>query len=284
MGNFLQATDLQDIFEVRKDNNDRSSSSNTTNSKQPQPNSVVRRPCWYPYATEGLCLKLKVNDDQGGRLSLRGEEELLRRQKFKCLGCGEPLQSLFFGLDQNYQPCRYTGGLFCKRWCHSNDHRVIPHRMLLYWDCVPHRVCQQVSKFLDIVLDKPILNLNSINSLLYEGIPYLNNLKNLRLRATSVLETMLEFDPERALDITSSILQKYIYLVVAHDYFSMKDLISIDRQPELHRLLSFYIKKLIEINPGSFYSMDEVDLNEIDNSPNVFLDLFKNFSEILFST
>jgi hypothetical protein len=63
----------------------------------------IRRPCWYPYATEGLWLHLQTRDEQGGKLSLRGDDELLRRQKFKCFGCGEPLQSLFFGLDVNYQ-------------------------------------------------------------------------------------------------------------------------------------------------------------------------------------
>lgn len=113
VGRFLQASDLKDILSLRHSSESAFPSLTPsisiplaidTKSCNPANDAYnIRRPSWYPYATEGLRLHLQTRDEQGGKLSLRGDDELLRRQKFKCLGCGEPLQSLFFGLDVNYQ-------------------------------------------------------------------------------------------------------------------------------------------------------------------------------------
>ena len=264
IGIFLQAIDSQDIVELR----------NTDNSKQDSLNTVLegdfecsssfafvkkRRPCWYTFATEGLRLHLQVHDDQGGRLSLRDDDELLRRQRFKCLGCGEPLQSLFFGVDQNYLPCRYTGGLFCKRWCHSNDHRVIPHRLLLYWDCVPHRVCQQARKFLDDLWQKPLLHVDDTNSLLYEGIPAFTLTRNLRHRLASIFETMLDIDVQSAINISIRILgEANLHFVVFNEYYSLQDIVGIN-SGETQKLLKKYTQKLSQIDPRRFHGTVELD-------------------------
>ena len=273
IGNFLQASDLQDILEVRESSGSISSgplqavpelstsitssscspTSSSSTSSAPTLSSMSiekRRPCWYPFANEGLRLQLQVHDEQGGRLSIREDDELLRRQKFKCLGCGEPLQSLFFGLDQNYLPCRYTGGLFCKRWCHSNDHRIIPHRLLLYWDCVPHRICQQATNFLDDIWEKPVLNVKDINSLLYEGIPALTYTKNLRGRAVSLFETMIGINASKAIEVTKDTLGHDLHFLLSNEFYSLRNLLGVNNC-ETQSLLKTFTKRLIEISPSS---------------------------------
>ena len=195
----------------------------------------VRRPSWYPFASTGLKLRLTVNDEQGGKLSLKTDEELLRGQRSKCLGCGEPLQSGFFGLERNFHPCRYHGGLFCKRWCHRDDHRVVPHRLLNYWDTCSHRVCSQAAQFLDEVWARPVLHLAAINPLLYEGLPALRGARYLRTHAMQLLSLALEADtisdePDRARAAVSGLLKlgvTRIYLCVSQELYSMSDLLAV---------------------------------------------------------
>ncbi len=45
-----------------------------------------------------------------------------------------------FGFARNYDACRYFGGLFCKRWCHRGEMRVVPAHSLLHWDNAKYRV------------------------------------------------------------------------------------------------------------------------------------------------
>lgn len=58
-------------------------------------------------------------------MSSKSEIEQLRTQRSRCLGCGESLYTLGNGLFgsfgigstyKNFAPCRYLGGLFCRRW------------------------------------------------------------------------------------------------------------------------------------------------------------------------
>lgn len=49
------------------------------------------RPAWVPFSAGGMEVFLQVEDTQGGKLSLRNEDQLLRAQEHKCFGCGERL-------------------------------------------------------------------------------------------------------------------------------------------------------------------------------------------------
>ena len=203
----------------------------------------VQRPSWHPFATSGLLLRVVVNDEQGGKLSLKNEEELLRGQRSKCVGCGEPLISGFFGLERNYQPCRYHGGLFCKRWCHIDAHRVVPHRLLNFWDAVPHRVCAAAALFLDEVWSNPVLHLSAINPLLYEGLPALRQSRALRARLAEQLDCLTERDPCVAEAVVECVLQTLgphrVYLCVSEELYSMADLLQVqgDLLPALTKMV-----------------------------------------------
>ena len=191
-------------------------------------------PCWEPYVRAGLKMRLTFSDDQGGRLSLKSDEELLRSQKARCLGCGEKLsiQWGFLGLDRNYQPCRYYGGLFCRKWCHADDRRQIPARQLLYWDHTAHRVSIQAAKFLDGLLKRPILILNIANPLLYEGVPALRLARNMRGRAVQLIERVLDSDSngDKA-DVRETIMNSLgpdqVHLCLSKEVYSMSDLIGV---------------------------------------------------------
>ena len=190
--------------------------------------------CWQPYVRGGLKTRLTFTDDHGGRLSLKSDDELLRAQRSLCMGCGEQLsvQWGFLGLDRNYQPCRYYGGLFCRKWCHSGDRRPIPNRLLLYWDHKAHRVSIQAARFLDELWKKPLIHLKTANRLLYEGVPTLRLARNMRGRALSLIERVLESDlSDDKSTVKDAIINtlglQQIHLCLSSEIYSLSDLVRV---------------------------------------------------------
>ena len=153
-------------------------------------------------------LSSEYNGGDSRSLSSKSELELLRAQRSRCLGCGEHLYTLglapglfgsFLGSlgglaekQKNFAPCRYSGGLFCKRWCHRDDRRVIPYRLLLFWDSQPHRVSRQAAAFIDQVQSLPVLNLPLLNPLLLEGVPTLRTICRMRVQIAFLIEKIYE--------------------------------------------------------------------------------------------
>jgi hypothetical protein len=212
-----------------------------------------QRPCFHPYLTSGLKLRVVIHDEQGGRLSLKKEEELLRTQRSKCIGCGEPLQSGLFGLDKNFAPCRYHGGLFCKRWCHADQHRVIPHRLVLYWDCKPHRVSRQAAAFLDHFGKRPVLQVNVINPLLYEGVPALRFVRNVKNRISSMLDILMDLDASQVQAIILDTLgREKIHVCACDELLSIEDLVSVQTGEMLSMLQKLLVALVSIAPPGDF--------------------------------
>lgn len=276
MGSFLQASDLEDVVMKRaregegRSGSPRNASPFSMKSESrdylqfisTSSNTKFQHPCWYSYATSGLRFSLVVHDDFGGRLSVKSEEELLRIQRSKCIGCGEPLLSGFLGLDRNYLPCRYHGGLFCKRWCHADDHRVIPHRILLYWDKTPHRVCRQAAVFLDYIWGKPLLKLKSINPLLYEGVPILRITRSLRSRISILLDSMIDIDAEQVRDCLLAIIgPNRMHMCVTEELYSMNDIVNI-QSGNLVKDLQDLIENLITVAPTTAFLAQQSDIDD----------------------
>ena len=191
-------------------------------------------------------MRWSVHDDFGGRLSLKSDEELIRIQRACCMGCGEPLNGGFLGFDKNYQPCRYHGGLFCRKWCHGDEYRQIPHRLLLYWDHVPHRVSRQAAAFLDTLWRRPILLVDSVNPLLYEGIPALRLARNMRCRAQQYITHIVEAEGDGG-EVRDIVLSRLgadrVHLCLADDLYTIADLLSI-HSGELHATMEKLISAL----------------------------------------
>ena len=190
--------------------------------------------CWQPYVRGGLKTRLTFHDDQGGRLSLKSDDELLRTQKSRCMGCGKPLSAQwgFLGLDRNYQPCRYYGGLFCRKWCHADDRRLIPNRLLLYWDHKAHRVSIQAAKFLDDLWNKPFIHLSTANPLLYEGVPTLRLARNMRGRVVQLIERVLESGSCDEISVVKDAIVNtlgvnQVHLCLSQEIYSLSDLMCV---------------------------------------------------------
>eukprot|EP00736_Rhodelphis_marinus_P009579 Rmarinus@m.19428 len=88
---------------------------------------------------------------------------------FDLLGFGKP------------RFCAYTGLYYCKG-CHANDKHVIPARIILKWDFKQYPVCRWAKDMLAAVHTQPVLDITVVNSQLYEAVPALYDLQNLRLQ------------------------------------------------------------------------------------------------------
>ncbi|CAN0324170.1 unnamed protein product, partial [Hapterophycus canaliculatus] len=52
-------------------------------------------------------------------------------------------------------------------YCHAEDRRVIPHRVVNHWDFVTHRVCKDSRAFLDATRSLPLYNLPEVSPTLF---------------------------------------------------------------------------------------------------------------------
>lgn len=49
--------------------------------------------------------------------------------------------------------------LIVASYCHSEERRIIPHRLVNHWDFTRHRVCKDAAAFLDATRFVPLINL-----------------------------------------------------------------------------------------------------------------------------
>eukprot|EP01035_Chromulina_nebulosa_P019015 gene19015-24835_t len=201
---------------------------------------ILKRPLWFGQSSGGLSLRLLYD---GLSLNTKSEDELLRLQKNKCVGCGQPLSSSFFGLQKNYLLCKFTGALFCRRWCHGDDRRILPHRMLSAWDSSLQRVCRIAAEFLDIHWSQPLTDIGRVNALLYEGVPALRQIKLYRRSIAALIDRALNHPTHitPAYDVVTAALgPDRLHLCACVSYYSMQDLIEVQSGVLLQRLVDLY--------------------------------------------
>lgn len=178
-------------------------------------------------------------------LKLYDEADLLRVQLSRCLGCGETLSSSLFGLGKNYSMCQFFGALFCQRWCHAEETRPIPMRVLHQWDCRPRKVCKLAAAYIDRVRDVPLIRVREANPLLLEGVPKLKRTMSVQqMLRTSLLPRSLWSDSEALLMRLSDLLPRRGHLVLADGLFSLEDLLAVESDGMRH-LLQCVVEELM---------------------------------------
>jgi len=95
----------------------------------------------------------------------------LKDQNYRCPGCRQPLTSA--------RLCYYTGAYYCQN-CHKNDKAILPAQILLNWDFAKYKVSVYAKEYLSDIYDKPIIDVTTVNSSLFEYIPQLQKLRDLR--------------------------------------------------------------------------------------------------------
>ncbi|XP_034255845.1 differentially expressed in FDCP 8 homolog isoform X2 [Thrips palmi] len=80
---------------------------------------------------------------------------------------------------REHRLCDYDGRYYCTK-CHWDALAVIPARVVHNWDFTERRVCCNCYSFLRLMVKRPVLNLDQLNSQLYQFVVDLASLKKLR--------------------------------------------------------------------------------------------------------
>ena len=73
--------------------------------------------------------------------------------------------------------CDYTGHYFCSEYCHWGNLSVIPSRVVLNWDFQEYPVSKGSKQYLNLMMKKSIIKLESINPKLFSFVEELAYVK-----------------------------------------------------------------------------------------------------------
>ncbi|CAM9331166.1 unnamed protein product [Ectocarpus sp. 12 AP-2014] len=187
-----------------------------------------------------FALGVRVRDIAGGKLgSGAGDEERLRVQRRRCMSCGRAIAAEFLGIKKDYFPCRYADGLFCRSYCHAEDRRVIPHRVVHHWDFVRHRVCKDARVFLDSTRFHPVFDLPALSPTLFTQQQSLRMVQS-RRKQLHLLRRTIFFPVESkcvlGAQLFDKLLEGRVHLAVNPGLYSLEDLMSVKNGDLLHFL------------------------------------------------
>eukprot|EP00903_Cladosiphon_okamuranus_P008775 g8406.t1 len=206
-----------------------------------------------------FALSSRVEDIAGGRLgSGGGDEERLRVQKRSCMGCGRAIAAEFLGIKKDYSPCRFADGLFCRRYCHAEDRRVIPHRVVHHWDFATHRVCRDARAFLDAMRFLPLFDMSELSPTMFADHESLrmarSRRKELHLLRRAVFSPPQSKCPSGA-RLFDKLLDGRMHLAVSPGLYSLEDLLGVK-----NGILLDFLEETNEVL--SAHVMDDCDLCE----------------------
>ncbi|CAG0878671.1 unnamed protein product [Darwinula stevensoni] len=75
--------------------------------------------------------------------------------------------------------CMFDGSYYCYE-CHEEEKNVIPARMIHNWDFTAYHVSKEAKKFLQSIQNEPLLDIKSINPLIYSYYPEMQKIQELR--------------------------------------------------------------------------------------------------------
>ena len=133
------------------------------------------------------------------------------------------------GIDRNYEPCRFTGGLFCKRWCHSGLKLASPHRMLHQWDKQPHRMSSAAHNFLCGIWKRPAVAISEVNPMLFDGVLALSAVRRVRRILAHMMRDLVAVDFKKvSRAVVSTIGIHRMHMLVSSEMYSYHDLVCLE--------------------------------------------------------
>ncbi|XP_030631587.1 pleckstrin homology domain-containing family M member 1 [Chanos chanos] len=163
-------------------------------------------------------------------------EKGLDAQNFKCAGCPRQI-GVSLG---RARLCEFTGQNYCES-CHHGNAIVIPSRMIHNWDLTAREVSRQALKFLAQIEHEPLLNLDHLNSDLFDHSDTMATVQQLRQRLRLLGDYLLICRSGIKKKILDRLEQRP-YLLESSDLYSVLDLRQIaDGQfrPYLQSLIQF---------------------------------------------
>jgi len=117
------------------------------------------------------------------RVDVPTKRPLLSRRVL-CANCQTSLSLGFFA---SLRYCHYTGDYYCTQ-CHHGKRSVIPARIITYWDFHEYEVCDGAAEFIHHYLTCPAIDLLAHRPTLYNSVPILKKIRNLRRQLVCVAQ------------------------------------------------------------------------------------------------
>eukprot|EP00079_Xenopus_tropicalis_P009314 XP_002933223.1 PREDICTED: pleckstrin homology domain-containing family M member 1 [Xenopus tropicalis] len=140
-------------------------------------------------------------------------EKGLDSQNFKCAACHKQI-GFQFGKAKH---CAYSALYYCE-WCHQDEGSVIPSRMVHNWDLTEQAVSRPALKFLNMVLNEPIINVPSVNSGLYQHSHTMHNISHSREKLRLLAEYLQTCRSGAFQELSKSLDNRTYLLDCAHTY------------------------------------------------------------------
>ncbi|XP_043287638.1 differentially expressed in FDCP 8 homolog isoform X2 [Venturia canescens] len=134
--------------------------------------------------------------------------------------------------------CDYTGLFYCQR-CHWNSTAVIPARVIRNWDMEPRKVCRSSAQILAILEDRPVLQLEELNTKLFGLIPDLTLIKHLR-EELQMMKSYLVFCPEADIEGLPWRVGLRTHFIENSGNYSIRDLIDLQNGILMDEIRSAY--------------------------------------------
>nr|CAB3237310.1 differentially expressed in FDCP 8 homolog B [Phallusia mammillata] len=168
----------------------------------------IRRTCVMVTAKGNISYQLKICPEVG-----------LSKQQYCCAECKSRIEITG---SEEARMCDYSGLYYCSN-CHWNDTLVMPARVMHNWDHTPYKVSRQAFQLLQAIFNKPLIDIQDVNPLLFN---YVEELSEIRKMREDILKMKLYFlTCSKALD--SKLLWKLHdrqHFVDGSRMYSMRDL------------------------------------------------------------
>ncbi|XP_060059294.1 pleckstrin homology domain-containing family M member 1 isoform X2 [Erinaceus europaeus] len=172
-------------------------------------------------------------------------EKGLDSQGCFCAGCSRQIGFSFV----RPKLCAFSGLYYCDI-CHQDDASVIPARIIHNWDLTKRPICRQALKFLTQIRAQPLINLQLVNSSLYDHVERMHLIERSR-EQLKLLGDYLGLCRSGALKELSKRFNHRNYLLESPHKYSVADL-----QQIAEGVYEGFLKALIEFASQHVYHCD----------------------------
>lgn len=139
--------------------------------------------------------------------------------------------SFFFTEPTASEPrlCDYDGCFYCQN-CHWGDTSLIPARVIHNWDFKPYKVSRPSLQQINLLLEKPNINLEEVNPKLFVFLSKLTTVKKIREDLVIMKRYLIECRDAIKSKLIDQSLKERRHLIQSTDFYSINDLLQVESE------------------------------------------------------
>lgn len=125
--------------------------------------------------------------------------------------------------------CDYDGCIYCQN-CHWGDSSIIPARIIHNWDFRTYKVSRSSLQQINLLVDKPNINLEEANPKLFVFLSKLATVKKVREDLVIMKRYLVECREAKRHKLIERYVKNRRHLIQSTDFFSINDLIEVESE------------------------------------------------------